>query len=195
MKWKTQEFVNYVWNKLYKRELLEGLIEADGINQGEDVLITCQAFLGVKTIVETTAPIYLYYQNPESLTRMGFGYDDINLIRVWDKIVEIMEEKQPDLLSMAQFNRWRTDFTLITRLILVNNEELDRKYAGELKKWRAGLKAHWKDLVSPHAMPKNREMLVVGLRFFFSLTKTMMRMGRKMSKKATGELLHSGEKR
>ena len=116
MKWKTQEFVNYVWNKLYKRELLEGLIEADGINQGEDVLITCQAFLGVKTIVETTAPIYLYYQNPESLTRMGFGYDDINLIRVWDKIVEIMEEKQPDLLSMAQFNRWRTDFTLITRL-------------------------------------------------------------------------------
>ncbi|MBP5462330.1 MAG: glycosyltransferase family 2 protein, partial [Lachnospiraceae bacterium] len=54
MKWKTQEFVNYVWNKLYKREVFSKLTEADGVNQGEDVLITCQAFCNVNKIAETT---------------------------------------------------------------------------------------------------------------------------------------------
>lgn len=195
MKWKTQEFVNYVWNKLYKRELLENLIEAEGINQGEDVLITCQAFLGVKKIVETTSPVYLYYHSPESLTHSGFGDSDLNVIRVWDYVVDIMKEKRPDLLPIAQFNRWRTEFTLITRLILVNNKELDKKYAGELKKWRAGLKAHWKDLVFPHAMPRNRELLVIGLRFFYTPTKLLLRMGRRMTKEEISAILHSGEKR
>lgn len=195
MKWKTQEFVNYVWNKLYKRELLENLIEADKINQGEDVLITCQAFLGVKTMVETTAPIYLYYHSPESLTHSGFGDSDLNVIRVWDKVVEIMKEKRLGLLAMAQFNRWRTDFTMITRLILVDDKALDRKYAAELQKWRAGLKAHWKDLITPHAMPRNRELLVVGLRFLYRPTKAAMRLGRKLTDKETSVILHSGDKR
>lgn len=195
MKWKTQEFVNYVWNKLYKRELLIDLIEADGINQGEDVLLTCQAFLGVKKIVETTKSVYLYYHNPESLTRVGFGDGDLNLIRVWDNIVSIMKEKRSDLLPMAQFNRWRTDFTLITRLILIDDKESDKKYSGELKKWRSSLKEHWKDLLSPHAMPRNREILVLGLRFFYGPTKLFLRLGRKLSKKETSVILHSGDKR
>ena len=195
MKWKTQEFVNYVWNKLYKRELLENLIKAEGINQGEDVLITCQAFLGVKMVVETTAPVYLYYHNPESLTHSGFGDSDLNVIRVWDYIVRIMSEKRPDLLHMAQFNRWRTDFTMITRLILVDNKALDRKYAGRLRKWRAGLKAHWKDLILPHAMPRNRELLVIALRFCFVPTRMLMRIGRRLTRKEISVILHSGDKR
>ena len=194
MKWKTQEFVSYI-NKLYKKELVQEFVEADGICQGEDVLITCQTFLGVKRVVETTAPMYLYYQNPESLTRVGFSDRDLDVQRVWDKVVEIMRKKRPDLLPMAQYNRWRTDFTMITRLILVDDKALDRKYAGELRKWRAELKAHWKDLVSPHAMPRNRELLVIALRFCFSPTRILMRMGRKLTREETSVILHSGDKR
>lgn len=194
MKWKTQEFVCYI-NKLYKRELLTDLVDADGICQGEDVLITCQAFLKVEKIVETTAPMYLYYINPESLTHIGFGDHDLDVLRVWDIVVSVMRQKRPDLLPMAQFNRWRTDFTLITRLILVDNRELDRKYARDLAVWRRNLKKHWKDLISPHAMPLNREVLVVGLRFFFRPVKNLMRIGRRLSKKDISIILHSGDKR
>ncbi len=194
MKWKTQEFVCYI-NKLYKKELLKDLIDGDGICQGEDVLITCQAFLGVKKVVETTAPMYLYYQNPESLTRAGFSDRDKDIIRVWDYVVNIMKERRTDLLPMAQFNRWRTDFTLLTRLILVNDKELDKKYAEDTQKWRASIKNHWKDLISPHAMPRNREILLTGLRFFYLPTKVLMRIGRRLSKEDTGVILHSGEKR
>ena len=195
MKWKTQEFVNYVWNKLYKRELLSDLKEADDINQGDDVLITCQAFLNVRKIVETTEPVYMYFQNPGSITREGFGKSDLNLIRVWDMIVSIMKEKKPDLLPMALFNRWRLDFTLITRLILVDDRIVDRKYEKDLHIWRKNLKEHWKDLVFSHAMPKNRELLVIALRFCFLPTKALLRLGRKMTKTETSVLLHSGDKK
>ena len=194
MKWKTQEFVSYVWNKLYKRELLLNMIKADGINQGDDVLITCQVFINVNKLVETTAPVYMYYQNPNSLTRAGFGKGDLNLIRVWNYIIGIMKKERPDLLYMAEFNRWRTDFTLIMRIILMDDQSTDKKYAAELKKRRAGLKRHWKDLITPHAMPKNRELLIIGLRFFFTPTKVMIRLGCKLANKEPGEILHNGEK-
>lgn len=184
MKWKTQEFVNYVWNKLYKREVFSELADADGVNQGEDVLITCQAFCNVNKIVETTETVYLYYQNPNSLTRVGFGKSDLDLICVWDKIVAHMNTNRSDLVSMAEFNRWRTDFTLITRLILANNREIDKQYAGDLVKWRKGLKAHWKSLISLHVMPRNREVLVLGLRFFYWPTKVALRLaGGRFAKK------------
>ena len=194
MKWKTQEFVNYVWNKLYKRELMSELKAADDINQGDDVLITCQAFINARKIVETTAPVYMYYHNPGSITREGFGKSDLDLIRVWDLIVSIMKEKKPGLLSMALFNRWRLDFTLITRMILVNDRIVDKKYEKDLRLWRNSLKEHWTDLVLPHAMPKNRELLVIALRFCFVPTKILLRLGRKMTRTETSVLLHSGEK-
>ena len=194
MKWKTQEFVSYI-NKLYRKDVLPDFVEGDGICQGEDVLITCQSFLNVKKIVETDAPTYLYYLNPQSLTHVAFGDHDLDVIRVWDKVVDIMKEERMDLLPMAQFNRWRTDFTMITRLILVNDKEMDRKYAEQVSKWRNGLKLHWKDLVAPHAMPKSREMLVLSLRFFFTPTKCLLRLGRKLTKQDTSVILHSGDKR
>jgi len=194
MKWKTQEFISYI-NKLYKKELVADLIEADGICQGEDVLITCQVFQKVKRIVETNAPMYLYYKNPDSLTRVGFGDHDLDIIRVWDLIVSQMQENRQDLLHMAQFNRWRTDFTLMCRLILAGNKDLDKKYEKELLVWKESLKNHWKDLVLPHVMPRNRELLIVALRFFYNPARIAMRMGRRMIKTEDSVLLHSGDKR
>ena len=171
MKWGTQEFILYVWHKLYRREVLEGLIEGDGICQGDDVLITCQAFLKAKKTVETSATVYLYYQNPESMLHSGFGDRDLDLMRVWDKVVDLMPEGQ--LRYMARVNRWRTDYTLLTRLILANERTLDEQYRDEALQWRDSLREHWKDLVS--ILPMNRKALVLGLRFFYGPTKRLLR--------------------
>lgn len=189
MKWKTQEFQWYLVNKLYKRVLFENTVEAEGLCQGDDVLQATQVFLKAKKVVETKSTVYLYYQNPDSiLHKEGFGDKDLDLIRVWDKVLELTKnEKDPlvegrTLHDLALFNRWRTDFTLITRLIIANDKVLDQKYATDLQNWRNGLKKHWKKLVSPHAMPKNRELLVISLRFFYGPVKRLLRLG-KISKR------------
>ncbi len=200
MKWKTQEFMFYVWHKLYKRELFENLPEIDHICQGDDVLLTCKAFLGAEKIVETTSPVYLYYINPVGLTHRGFSDSDLDLIRVWDTVVEMMHQlpdyyaMEPKLAYLAQYNRWRTDFTLISRLVLAGDKISDLKYVKEVKKWQNGLNKHWKDLIKPHAMPRNRELLIIAFRFFFKPTKFLLRLGRKLKKMDTGVLLHSGDK-
>ena len=117
MKWKTQEFLLYIWHKLYKRQLFESLPEIDGICQGDDVLITCKAFMGAKKIVETTAPMYLY-TNPAGLTHKGFSDSDLDLIHVWDEVIDLIKSADhdynmdPSLQYLARYNRWRTDFTL-----------------------------------------------------------------------------------
>lgn len=185
MRWGTQEFNLYVWNKLYKRELLENLIEADGVCQGEDVLLSCQAFLRAGRIVETTAPVYCYFQNPDSMLHQGFGDRDLDLIRVWDSVVGLMPEGK--LRDMARFNRRRTDFTLICRLILADDPALDARYAQELAQWRADFAAHWRALVSAKALPASRVLLMTALRFAYGPTSALMRCGKRGEKKIWGK--------
>ena len=184
MKWHTQEFLFYIWHKLYKKELLDELPEMDGVCQGDDVILTCHAFLRAGSIVETAAPVYLYYQNPDGLTHAGFNQTDLDLISVWDEIVRMTEHAkvnvQPDLHYLAQFNRWRVDFTLICRLILSDNKQLDTEYAADLKEWRAALNSHRRQLLQPHALPRSRECLITGLCFAFKPTKWAMRTGRRL---------------
>lgn len=186
MKWKTQEFQWYLWNKLYKRELFHDLVEMEGLCQGDDVLLTTQVFLKANTVVETKRNVYLYYQNPNSMLHSRFGDKDLDLICVWDKVVELTEGenvssivKGKTLHDLAMYNRWRLDFTLITRLILSGDKDNDQKYAEDILEWREGLKYHWKDLTLPHAMPRSREMLVIALRFFYSPVKYLLRVVRR----------------
>ncbi len=177
MRWKTQEFILYVWHKLYKKNALENLVPAEGICQGDDVLITCQAFLRIHKTVETAAPVYLYYQNPDSLTHRGFGTHDLDLISVWDRIVEIMAAAdRQDLLYMARINRYRTDFTLLMRLILANDKELERTFGGQEKSWREGLKLHYRDLMTAGSLPLSRTMLMTALRYAYGPTKLTLRL-------------------
>ena len=174
MRWGTQEFILYVWHKLYKRELMENLLEADGICQGDDVLLSCQAFTKAKRIVETTAPVYLYYQNPESMLHKSFGARDLDLIRVWDDVVDLMPDEK--LRYMAQINRWRTDYTLICRLILANDRGLERCFATDLGKWKTSLRQHFREMLKAKNMPVNRRLLMTGLCFAYAPTKALMQL-------------------
>lgn len=182
MKWKTQEFASYVWNKVYKRELFSELIMVDGLCQGEDVLFTCQVFLRAKKIVETNQVVYFYYQNPKSILHASFGDRDLDLITVWDNIIAIMSDHNKRLKYWAQYNRWRTDFTLACRLILANDREADRKYEGLMNNCRESLRLHWWDLIYPQAMPLNRQLIILGLRFAFTPTKSLLRFLGKIHK-------------
>ena len=178
MRWRTQEFIGYVWNRLYRRATLCDLLEEHGICQGEDVLITCQVFLKARKTVETTAPVYQYYQRQDSLTHARFGRHDLDLIQVWDHICDMMAGQDEKLRYMAQVNRWRTDFTLICRLILADDREADRQYAQNLRQWRSGLAAHWKDLVK--SLSPKRVALVMSIRFGYGPMKLLMRLGKRI---------------
>ena len=182
MRWKTQEFISYAWNKLYKKAVLSDLVIADHICQGEDVLLTCQAFLKADKIVETTQNVYCYYQNPDSITHVPFNKHDLELISVWDEICLLMKNQNENLYYMAQTNRWRTDFTLTCRLILANDKSIEKEFSSDLQEWRDSLKVHYKELIKARNMPFNRYVVLVCLRFAFLPTKLFMQAVQKLWK-------------
>ena len=183
MRWKTQEFINYTVNKLYRKAVLSNLVIADHICQGDDVLLTCQAFLKADKIVETSQIVYYYYQNPESVTHVSFNKHDLELTKVWNEICLLMKNQNDDLYYMAQINRWRTDFTLICRLILANDKSIEQEFNSDLQEWRDSLKAHYKELIKARNMPFNRYVLLVCLRFAFLPTKMLMQGVQKCRKR------------
>ena len=63
----------YVWNKLYRRELLEGQTFESGIKILEDLLFNYSVFQQVKTAVFVNAKSYHYIQRGQSAMHRTFG--------------------------------------------------------------------------------------------------------------------------
>ena len=70
----------YVWNKLYRRELLEGVTFESGVKILEDLLFNYEVFRRVKTAVFTDAKSYHYIQRGQSAMHRGFGPEHISMV-------------------------------------------------------------------------------------------------------------------
>ena len=155
--------IRYYLLRLNVRHFEQSIVEGESVEEAMTVVFEAESTEIIPAEVIEKKPFFS-------------AFSDLDLIRVWDVIVLFMKENRQELVSKAEFNRWRTDFTLITRLILANNKEADKTYKSDLALWRKGLKEHWKMLIAPHAMPKSREVLVFNLRFLYRPTRLAMRL-------------------
>ena len=134
----SQSCEYYAVTKLYKRSVLEN--ENFPLNlTAEDVLGTYKTILKANTIVKTDEILYYYRKNAESITGK-FTEKDMDLICIWDKVVELTQKKAPKYLEYAILNRKRINFTLLMRMAINMNKkelkenELVLKLLNELKK-------------------------------------------------------------
>ena len=70
----------YVWNKLYRRELLEGVEFDGGIKILEDLLFNYNVFKNVKSAVFSDAKSYHYIQRGQSAMHRGFGDEHRSMV-------------------------------------------------------------------------------------------------------------------
>ena len=74
---------NALVNKIFRRELLEGLTLDDSIVFGEDLMVTAQALAKAKKIAVTDDAFYHYCENPASVTHRLDGRKRVlDLVRV-----------------------------------------------------------------------------------------------------------------
>lgn len=143
----TQECLYYPWGKLIKKELLEKDQFPLDCRIGEDVIGIYKILLKIDKIVELRSPYYLYFENPNSLTNSKFSDKDMDLINVWDKMVELTPKDNLDYLKYARFNRMRIDYTLLMRMAKnLTMNEIRNKYP-EYKKMLSNLKKNKKKLI------------------------------------------------
>ena len=67
-----RHFTGGLWNKLYRRELFQGIRFDADLKINEDVLLNVELFLKAKKLVFQDKPLYCYYERTLSATRTTF---------------------------------------------------------------------------------------------------------------------------
>lgn len=156
----SQECVYYACNKLYKKEIIEK--DQYPINlTSEDVVGTYKTLLKSQKIVEINQIYYYYYYNPESITLKGFSKKDLDLIKIWDMVIEITNKNNQKYLEMAKFNRYRVDYTLLMRMASkLSFKQINKRYKDEYIEMLKNLKKHKKILLKGK-IPFSRKITII----------------------------------
>jgi len=104
----------YAWNKIYKRELWDGLCFTDG--WFEDLATVPLAIARAKKVSYLRKPLYYYQRNEDSITSNEDDLRNLDVINAWNRILtECPEEYLPEMRiavkkSVRLFCRFRKNF-------------------------------------------------------------------------------------
>ncbi|MEX2784914.1 glycosyltransferase family 2 protein [Streptococcus sp. H49] len=155
----SQSIEYYVWNKLYKRQVVEGVVFPEGL-YAEDVPATFRYILNAQKIVVTDKIIYNYFINNHGLTAT-FTAKKFDVLQAWDMVVEAANHSgHADYMTWAELNRQRADFALLTELSLSPKfEALKNEFEQEIRLLSQRLKQNKTNLLSA-PLPISRKLLI-----------------------------------
>lgn len=110
----SQKILYYIWNRLYKREILEKHQFDERFAVGEDVVASYKAIIKADRIAVSNQKMY-FYRQMSGVTGL-FNDKYFQLIDVWKKVGEITEERVKKYLPYVKINQERIYFTLLTEL-------------------------------------------------------------------------------
>lgn len=96
-------FHQYVWNKMYRRGLLDGIWFEKG-KTNEDEFWTYQIFGRAKRIVKLNAPLYCYYQRPDSIMGAQYSIKRLDALEAKCRRQRYIDLKFPKLSGLAGLN-------------------------------------------------------------------------------------------
>ncbi len=175
----TKPNINYcVCDKLFKRDLFEKVLFTEGIIF-EDIDFNYRVLLHTNRVVETEAVKYYYFKNPEGISRNSFRRKDLELLSVWDNIIELSKEHTPDYLSWAIFNRQRADFGLICKMFKFGCRENAEEHKKIRKQLLKGIRKNYLPLMKGK-LPNNRKVLLTLMAINYRLVEFPLKIRRKL---------------
>lgn len=116
----SQEIHYYVWNKLYRRDVVTEVKQPKGL-YAEDVPSTFMYILNTSKVVISDKVIYNYFVNLDGLSAK-FSNRHFDVLKGWDMVVsQANQSGDSDYQKWALFNRKRANFALLTELALSEN--------------------------------------------------------------------------
>lgn len=148
-----------VWNMLYKRETIDRCRFLEG-KITEDMLFNYRVYCNCEKYVLSNQKKYYYFYNPNGVTRKILGETDLALLHNWDVIVNDIKSRKPEMQQYARMNRWRADFTLLSKAYLYgyDKNEISKLQFVELIRQ---VKKHKKYLVRSKMLDWKRKVLLV----------------------------------
>ncbi len=115
------------WNKLYKRELFDGVRFPEG-RQHEDEFVTYRLLWNADTVAVCELPLYFYRQRAESIMGQGFDERSLDAMEALEERVVFYREQGEERLAVL------TQATLCHRLRAIKST-LEHLPAEQSKKW------------------------------------------------------------
>lgn len=108
---------NYsIWDKLIRRPVLNGFSFPE--TMFEDVEASYEFYSRAASMVKTSAVFYYYFKNTSSITNSAVKAKDLDLLKVWNRLVQRTKTEHLEFYSEAVFNRKRADFTVLAKMLL-----------------------------------------------------------------------------
>ena len=121
---------NALVNKLFRRELLEGLVIDKSVTLGEDLMVTAQVLAKAKKVVILDEAFYHYCENPSSVTHRQDGRKRVEDLA---RVDEILRTALPGPEHAAFHDRVTRDALLLWIRYRLFDRSLWRKLRSRMK--------------------------------------------------------------
>ncbi|MEE3468609.1 MAG: glycosyltransferase, partial [Eubacterium sp.] len=148
-------------NKLYKRELFEGIRYPVGEDSGEDASIIVDLLLRCKKCVLTTEQKYYYIHREGSITTRPYRTSDRSVIRAYQKNYKLIKKHMPSLLPEARMRLCWAHFFVLDKLLISPNRKDFKEDEKELVRY---LRKRSRFIIRDPRFNKTRKMAMLMLK-------------------------------
>ena len=126
---------NAVWNKLFKREALDGLSFDTQMRHGEDFIFNIEALTRCSSGVSVKNKLYYYVQHSGSITGSGFSQKSLTEISSKDRILELVERYCPKQVFNAKVNCFRARMNIMREINKYGVQEQYKEVLDEISSY------------------------------------------------------------
>ena len=127
-----QKIPGTICNKLIKRDIAKQLLFPVG-RLYEDAFYTTQLMQKVQSVYVTTEPMYYYFHRSGSITTKPFGPKDMDVIAAYEQNLEVVKKRFPKLVKQAKFRLDWAYFTVLDRMLQLDNYKETKDYLPVVK--------------------------------------------------------------
>lgn len=126
----------------------------------EDAFFIPEAMLAVDKVAITPAPFYNYWHRDESITTEPFKKKHLDIIAAFERALELVRSRCPDLVPVAQFRVDWGHFVVLDRILICEDYSVIPEY-DEMVRY---LKRNWKRIATCQYFEKTRRFAAVVLK-------------------------------
>lgn len=148
-----------VWNRLYKKSAISDVRFTLGVIN-EDVDFSYKIFSNCNNVSIIDARKYKYFVSNDSITRKNFTPKDLDYYAVWQNVVDLTRDQDPENLAYAELNLKRCDLTLLLKYAMYGIKGFDepKKQIAEMKR---RLRSNRRVLLKSKGLSRSRKIALI----------------------------------
>lgn len=159
-------FRQVIWNKLYRRSILEGVRFPVGMLI-DDEFFTYKVLGNAKTLIHSDRICYAYRQQPDSVTHAPFSPSWFQAVEAKCLRLDFLKEHFPALVSAAKINLWYSCLYLGQMSLLHMHREERRQAFHRLKHIRKQFPVTYQDIKN---LPSKKKIWIFLSKISFFVT-------------------------